>query len=191
MGIGGTSQWKFGSLNHRNTIAVLFEVSAQHGSAMQQGARAMFQFITHYQHPDGHKRIRVTTTCRSWGDLESQRPTIAYGFDHEAASVVMGRLASWRASNDFSSEAANEALRWVDRSLIRLVQRFADFHKEDPDSLKLPTNFTLFPQFMFHLRRSQFLQVFNNSPDETVYYRLACLLLFSSALLNLLLIFKL
>jgi len=24
---------------------------------------------------------------------------------------------------------------------------------------------------MFHLRRSQFLQVFNNSPDETVYYR--------------------
>ena len=24
---------------------------------------------------------------------------------------------------------------------------------------------------MFHLRRSQFLQVFNNSPDETTYYR--------------------
>ena len=24
---------------------------------------------------------------------------------------------------------------------------------------------------MFHLRRSQFLQVFNNSPDETVFYR--------------------
>lgn len=24
---------------------------------------------------------------------------------------------------------------------------------------------------MFHLRRSQFLQVFNNSPDETAFYR--------------------
>lgn len=24
---------------------------------------------------------------------------------------------------------------------------------------------------MFHLRRSQFLQVFNNSPDESAYYR--------------------
>ena len=24
---------------------------------------------------------------------------------------------------------------------------------------------------MFHLRRSQFLQIFNNSPDETSYYR--------------------
>ena len=28
-----------------------------------------------------------------------------------------------------------------------------------------------FFQFMFHMRRSQFLQVFNNSPDETSYYR--------------------
>ena len=26
-------------------------------------------------------------------------------------------------------------------------------------------------QFMFHLRRSQFMQVFNNSPDESSYYR--------------------
>lgn len=26
-------------------------------------------------------------------------------------------------------------------------------------------------QFMFHLRRSPFLQVFNNSPDESSYYR--------------------
>ena len=29
----------------------------------------------------------------------------------------------------------------------------------------------IIPQFMFHMRRSQFLQVFNNSPDETSYYR--------------------
>lgn len=35
----------------------------------------------------------------------------------------------------------------------------------------LAENFSLYPQFMFHLRRSQFLQVFNNSPDETAYYR--------------------
>ena len=31
--------------------------------------------------------------------------------------------------------------------------------------------FSIYPQFMFHLRRSQFLQVFNNSPDETAFYR--------------------
>lgn len=33
------------------------------------------------------------------------------------------------------------------------------------------TCFSFVPQFMFHLRRSPFLQVFNNSPDESSYYR--------------------
>lgn len=51
------------------------------------------------------------------------------------------------------------------------VQRFGDYRKDDPASLKLNDKFSLFPQFIFHLRRSQFLQVFNNSPDETAYYR--------------------
>ena len=131
----------------------------------------MFQFITHYQHSDGHKRIRVTTTCRYWANFESQKLSIASGFDYETASVAMGRLASWRASSELSSKTANGVPRWLDKSLIHLVQHFANYRKDEPDSLDLPTNFTLFPQFMFHLRRSQFLQVFNNSPDETVYYR--------------------
>jgi len=43
--------------------------------------------------------------------------------------------------------------------------------KDDPESFVLPNSFSIYPQFMFHLRRSQFLQVFNNSPDETAYYR--------------------
>jgi protein transport protein SEC23 len=38
-------------------------------------------------------------------------------------------------------------------------------------SFQLSPQFSIYPQFMFHLRRSQFLQVFNNSPDETTYYR--------------------
>ena len=54
-------------------------------------------------------------------------------------------------------------------------RRFGEYNKDDPNSFRLPDNFTLYPQFMFHLRRSQFLQVFNNSPDETSFYR-ACLL---------------
>jgi protein transport protein SEC23 len=30
----------------------------------------------------------------------------------------------------------------------------------------------MFPQYLYHLRRSQFLRVFNTSPDETTFYRL-------------------
>lgn len=50
-------------------------------------------------------------------------------------------------------------------------QKFGDYQKDDPNSFRFSENFSLYPQFMFHLRRSQFLQVFNNSPDETSYYR--------------------
>ena len=38
-------------------------------------------------------------------------------------------------------------------------------------SVKVQTNVFFVFQFMFHLRRSPFLQVFNNSPDESSYYR--------------------
>jgi protein transport protein SEC23 len=55
--------------------------------------------------------------------------------------------------------------------LIQVCQSSASNTGEDSNSCRLEKNFTLYPQFMFHLRRSQFLQVFNNSPDETAFYR--------------------
>lgn len=42
----------------------------------------------------------------------------------------------------------------------------------DPSSFRLASNFSLFPQFMYYLRRSQFIDVFNCSPDETAFFRL-------------------
>lgn len=51
------------------------------------------------------------------------------------------------------------------------MPKFGEYSKDDPNSFRLSQNFSLFPQFMYHLRRSQFLQVFNNSPDETTFYR--------------------
>ncbi|KAK7880468.1 hypothetical protein WMY93_032898 [Mugilogobius chulae] len=50
-------------------------------------------------------------------------------------------------------------------------QKFGDYHKDDPNSFRFSETFSLYPQFMFHLRRSPFLQVFNNSPDESSFYR--------------------
>jgi Sec23/Sec24 helical domain/Gelsolin repeat len=79
----------------------------------------------------------------------------------------MSRIAVFKAEVDDGPDV----LRWVDRMLIRLCSRFAEYRKDDPSSFRLEKNFTLYPQFMFHLRRSQFLQVFNNSPDETAFYR--------------------
>jgi protein transport protein SEC23 len=85
----------------------------------------------------------------------------------EAAAVVMARLATYKmeVEEDF------DATRWLDRSLIRLAQRFAEFRKDDPTSFTLRPELSFYPQFMFNLRRSQFVQVFGNSPDETACYR--------------------
>ena len=107
----------------------------------------------------------MTTIARNFAEAGS--PGIAASFDQEAAAVLMARIAVFKAEIDDSPDV----LRWLDRMLIRLCQKFADYRKEDPTSFRLTDNFSIYPQFMFHLRRSQFLQVFNNSPDETAFYR--------------------
>ena len=92
---------------------------------------------------------------------------IARSFDQEASAVLMARIATHRTE----TEEVPDILRWVDRSLIRLCSKFADYRKDDPGSFRLSQEFAMYPQFMFHLRRSQFLQLFNTSPDESAYYR--------------------
>ncbi len=79
----------------------------------------------------------------------------------------MARYAVFRTG----SEEAIDVLRWLDKMLIKLVGRFAQYKRDDTSSFKLSREFNLYPQFMYHLRRSQFLQTFNESPDEAAYYR--------------------
>lgn len=167
IGIGQTCSWKMCSITPSHAYANFFDVGTQ-GSpagAQQQPQNAVIQYLTHYQHSSGTYRLRVTTVVRSL--VGGGNPSIAQSFDQEAAAVLMARIAVYKAE----VEDGPDVLRWVDRMLIRLCQKFADYRKDDPSSFRLSQNFTLYPQFMFHLRRSQFLQVFNNSPDETAFYR--------------------
>ncbi len=163
IGIGGTMEWKMAGLSPRTTQAVYFEICAS-GPA-SPGARGLVQFITHYQHSSGQYRIRVTTTARALVDGAS--PDIAASFDQEAAAVLMARIAVFKSEIDDGPNV----LRWLDRLLIGVCKRFGDYRRDDPSSFRLSELFSLYPQFMFHLRRSQFLVVFNNSPDETAFYR--------------------
>ena len=68
---------------------------------------------------------------------------------------------------------ASEDSRSLDHALHHSIRcaKFAEYEKENPSSFRLGPEFSLYPQFMFHLRRSQFLQLFNSSPDEAAYYR--------------------
>ncbi|KAK1748886.1 protein transport protein SEC23 [Skeletonema marinoi] len=148
-----------------------------------RGKRRFIQFLTKYQHANGRTRLRATTLCGPWynpppgegekrappqpgvngynGNMEQPSP-VKMSFDQEAAAVLLARVAVDRTG----SEDVADVLRWVDRSLIRLCSKFADYVPDDPNSFRLAPEFSLFPQFVFHLRRSQFLQLFNSSPDE-------------------------
>jgi protein transport protein SEC23 len=103
-----------------------------------------------------------------WADPNAGNAPLSSGFDQEAAAVLMARFAAYKAE----SQDTRDILRWLDRSLIRLCSRFAEYRKGDPSSFHLDNPFALYPQFMYHLRRGDLLQVFNNSPDETCFKRL-------------------
>lgn len=166
LGTGGTQSWKLCHMDNTTTVAVFFEVNNIPGQPIAQGSKAHMQFITQYQHSSGEMRVRVTTVARNWADPSINLPSIAAGFDQEAACVLMARYGVIRSA----SGDGHDVLRWLDRMLIRLCQKFGEYQKENPMTFRLPENFDLYPAFMFHLRRSQFLQVFNNSPDESSYY---------------------
>ncbi|CDR42011.1 CYFA0S08e02586g1_1 [Cyberlindnera fabianii] len=160
IGMGGTNIWKMASTSPNHSYSVFFEVAAQTSSN-----QCYIQFLTHYQHSSGTYRLRVTTIAKPTvgaGDV-----SISAGFDQEAAAVLMSRIAVYKAEEDDSADV----LRWIDRMLIKLCSKFADYMKDDALTFRLSPNFSLYPQFMFYLRRSQFLGVFNNSPDETAFYR--------------------
>ncbi|RDA91021.1 hypothetical protein CP533_2542 [Ophiocordyceps camponoti-saundersi (nom. inval.)] len=166
-GIGNTCSWKMCGIDPKASYGIYFEVASQNAAALQQTPQqGMIQFLTYYQHSSGQFHLRVTTIARNLSGPAGD-PTIAQSFDQEAAAVLMSRIAVFKSEVDDGPDV----LRWVDRMLIRLCSRFADYRKDDSSSFRLEKNFTLYPQFMFHLRRSQFLQVFNNSPDETAFDR--------------------
>jgi protein transport protein SEC23 len=102
-----------------------------------------------------------------WHNDPADTAPVMAGFDQEASAVLMARLAVHRAE----TEDPADVLRWVDRSLIRLCAKFAQYRKDDPSSFRLSPELSMYPQFMFHLRRSKFLQSFNSSPDEQAVYR--------------------
>lgn len=162
VGIGGTSQYRLCAITPQHSYAVFFDVV--NTQPLPPTAQSYIQFITHYQHALGTYRLRVTTVSNI---LTGDELVLTQSFDQEAAAVLMARVTLFKLEQDDGADV----LRWIDRMLIRLCQKFADYRKDVGESFRLAQQFSLYPQFVYYLRRSQFLQVFNNSPDETAFYR--------------------
>lgn len=151
----GQNRWRVGALDKNTTIALYFEPLPSPSGKQN----SYIQFQTAYCHPSGRKRLRVTTISNQFASM-GNGGAIA-GFDQEAAAVLTARLAvheGWTQDT-------------VDRRLIKLVSKFGDYRKNESQSFKLRPEMAMFPQFMYHLRRGNFLRTFGTSPDETAFYR--------------------
>lgn len=171
VGQGNTSAWKMCGLDRKTSLCVVFDMAkkdAPDAIGQSQNNLFYFQFLTYYQHHDGQMRLRSTTISRRWVAGSGSVQELITGFDQEAAAAVMARLVSFK----MEAEVDFDPVRWLDRALISLCSKFGDYQKEAPSSFSLSPRLSIFPQFIFNLRRSQFIQVFNNSPDETAYFRM-------------------
>lgn len=170
IGQGNTTAWKMCGLDKTTSLCLIFDIVKKENPDAIASANNQFyfQFLTYYQHGSGRMRLRATTLSRRWVAGSGCIQDLVAGFDQEAAAVVMARHVSFK----MESEAEFDPIRWLDKSLIHICSRFGDYQKDNPTSFSLSPRFSIFPQFIFHLRRSQFVQVFNNSPDETAYFRM-------------------
>jgi len=91
---------------------------------------------------------------------------ILAGFDQEACTALIARYAVYKADNE-----ETQPVRWIDRHLIQFMHQFSTFQKDVGNSCQFPPQISLYPEFMFHLRRGNLIQVFGCSPDETAYFR--------------------
>lgn len=170
IGEGGTNSWKLCTIDPQSTFAIYFDKQDSANTP-----HSYVQFLTHYQHPSGEMRLRITTV-QIVVITELDPVTLEYGFDQEAALVLVARQAiSQLAANHGkgSSNGKSELgiTKILDQTLVSFCARFAEFIAGSLDSFRLLATYAMLPQFMFHLRRSPFIQVFNNSPDESSFLR--------------------
>lgn len=170
LGEGGTNAWKLCSANPQSTYAVYFD---KLDSPLI--GHAFIQFSFHYQHPTGEMRLRVTTLPLAV-IADSDAANLEAGFDQEAALVAVARSSVDKLQSNFFNAGRttyhhSDVVKHLDKLLVDFCTRFAVYQKGAYDSFRLSNTYAMLPQFMYHLRRSPFIRVFNNSPDETSFVR--------------------
>lgn len=162
IGINGTNIFKLGSISNHSTYSIYFTLDEN-----VIGDSSIIQFITSYQHPDGLQHIHVTTSQRMINLSNDSMDSVIDNFDQEGATVLIAKEAVYKVLNQSNAES----LKFINKILIDFMSIFCKFRINDASSIIIPTNINLLPQFLYHLRRSNFIQIFNSSPDETSFYR--------------------
>jgi protein transport protein SEC23 len=156
IGHGTTNNiWRSNSISPNTSVAIYFDIDST-------TCKQHVQYVSHWRTVDEY-RTRVTThefTCTN--DLQ----ILASGFDQEATAVLLAR----KTLKTIETQSSQEALHQLDKSVIQITKIFGTM---GTNRIQLPDNFVLFPQFMYHFRKSQFLEVLNEEADY-----LACIRFF-------------
>ncbi len=171
IGEGKTVSWLLGGIDNNSTYTFILDCINDSANKNINRKYAIIQILTTYIAGDRTTRLRVSTIQKKiLPDLSNNTllSQIGESFDQEAAAVLITRMC---IDKNMKGEDSKDILKWIDKTLIRLMSKFANYVKDVPNSFKLSKTFSYFPQFMFYLRRSSFIQSFNESPDESIYYK--------------------
>jgi protein transport protein SEC23 len=167
IGHSGSCAWQMSVVDSDTTLALYFDTAVgEHPDATHR----FFQFVTSYYTAEGDRIVRVSSHTQPIArTLEAVHYIQSNAFDQECSTVVVARQAvDILAATDNKGDLAR---RWVDRVIVSLIKRFAQYVPNAPETVRLAPSFSLFPVFMYHLRRSEFFVFFNISPDEMTYKR--------------------
>ncbi|KAF8563024.1 hypothetical protein P879_08197 [Paragonimus westermani] len=150
IGIGRTSIWRLNGFTPATTLSIFFEVagSVSGPGQLPPGGRGYVQFITQYQRANGQRKLRVTTACRNWVDSTTQLPHMICGFDQEAATVLIARMAMFRAETADSVDVLRHILNREDcsNSLLMIQPSLTSFSLDGLDEPVLLDTSSLQPE---------------------------------------------
>lgn len=175
----GSQRWFSSTMQMDTSLGIIFDVSpsaipASSPAYSPQSNAAQFryfQFITRYSTLSGERRVRVTSARLVVSPYGATPQYFASGatFDQSCAVALLARLAAYAMEKQPAQWA--QVRRALDQLLIEFVRKFATFNIGFPDSVQLDASFSLFPVFVFHLRRSEYFMILNISPDESTFKR--------------------
>ncbi|KPI88100.1 putative Protein transport protein Sec23 [Leptomonas seymouri] len=173
VGVGGTTRWRVSSLDQGMTLAFIFDTATAEGKQVMESAhdKRFIQFVTRYTTPRGEQRVRVTSVVQPVAPSNATPDyfTQAGAFDQTCAATTVARLAV--SILERHPGKWDDAKRWLDTLLVCFVRRYSTFTPNQPNTLQLHPCLSLFPSFMYNLRRSEYFMVLNISPDETSFKR--------------------
>jgi len=143
----------------------------------EDAAAALFDVITGFDQEAAAAlvaKVAVGKVCATYSNLctvhavlyvqycmyiQNSVPVITYCTVCTYCTVMYCTKFSFLLCLQMETQDPEAVLRWLDRMLVRFGAKFGRCIPDMPPSFLLGSNLFLFPSFVYHLRRSPFLQV--------------------------------